>query len=101
MAAYDARKLAARSAGRPAVYEFSSATGANQNTNVAVTDRKGQNIQAEDMLMNVFDTSTSPWTDDVAQYSVTSPGNIQNTVDNDNVAHTLLVIWLKRRPGLG
>lgn len=101
MAKFDFRLLASRAAGRPVVPEYTAVTGAAQNTNVAVNDRQGQAIQTEDMLANVFDTSTSPWTDLVAKFTVTSAGNIQNTTDASGSGHTLLVIWFKRRPGLG
>lgn len=101
MAKFDYRLLASRAAGRPPVPEYTSVTGAAQNTNVAVNDRQAQAIQPEDMLANVFDTSTTPWTDLVAKFSVTSAGNIQNTVDATGNTHTLLVVWFKRRIGLG
>jgi hypothetical protein len=101
MAKFDMRLLAARAAGRPIVPEFTSVTGAAQNTNVAVNDRQGQGIQPEDMLANVFDTSTAPWTDITSKFTVTSAGNIQNTTDSTGSAHTLFIVWYKRRPGLG
>lgn len=95
MAPYDARKAGRQNAGRPPSLEFTSVTGAAQNTNVAVVDRLGNNIFGEDMILNVFDTSTSPWTDARAKYNVTSAGNIQNNTDGTNSGHTLLVVWLK------
>lgn len=101
MAKFDYRLLASRAAGRPVVPEYTSVTGAAQNSNVAVNDRQGVGIQGEDMLANVFDTSTSPWTDLVAKFQAFNGGNIQNTVDSSGSGHTLLVVWFKRRVGLG
>lgn len=99
MAPFDARRLAARAAGRPLVPEYSSVTGAGAATNVALTDRTGSNVNVEDMILNVFDTSTAPWSDITSKFSVTSSGNIQSS-DGTGNTHTLFVIWLKARPGL-
>lgn len=95
MASYDARKAGRQNAGRPPSLEFTSVTGAAQNTNVAVADRLANSIFGEDMILNVFDTSTSPWTDLRAKFNVTSTGNIQNNTDSSGSGHTLLVVWLK------
>jgi hypothetical protein len=100
MAGFDYRRLAQRAAGRPVVPEYTSVTGVATSATVALTDRKGQEIVGEDMVANVFDTSTSPWTDISAKFTI-NPGNGLTSTDGTGNGHTLLVVWYKFRPGLG
>lgn len=93
MAKYDIKRSSARASGRPLIPEFTIATGANINTNIAVSG-----INKEDGLLAVLREVAGVLTDDlVAEAKVTSTGNIQVTSTNAT-GNKLLVIWLKVRP---
>ena len=75
-------------------------TGPASAGTVALNDRHSQSVQGEDMIANVFDTSTTPWTDITSKFTI-SPGSGITSTDGTGSGHTLLVIWFKRRIGLG
>jgi hypothetical protein len=72
--------------------KISTVTGAAADTNMAVA-----NITTDCELLSVLsidwdDDTATHLTDDTAQASITSAGNIQSSTNNSG--HAMLVIWL-------
>lgn len=84
MAAPTIRKWAARFQGRTPILKASVGTGANANTNIAITG-----IHTDDVIVAAIEfTSGVP---SIVPATVTSAGNIQST--SSTSGNTVLVLW--------
>lgn len=87
MAKGNLSKLAARASGKPRELKFNVVSGANANTNIAISG-----IKRNSLLVTVIEIpASSAVTDRTATTSVTSDGNIQCTAST--AGNQLLVVW--------
>jgi hypothetical protein len=92
------QRFARAAAGRPPIIRVSFATGVAANTNIAVSG-----IKLNDKLIAVLllsgtqaASSLSITSDEIATTSITSAGNIQDTLaTNSNAFNQVLVVWLQ------
>jgi len=77
-------------------FGFALVDGDSANTDIAVVDKLGDNIDADDALFAVIEktASTGAVVDRTATSSITSDGNIQCTADTSG--DQLIVAWMSR-----
>jgi len=77
-------------------FGFALVDGDSANTDIAVADKDGNNIDTEDALFAVLEktASTGAVVDRTATSSITSDGNIQCTAATDG--DQLIVMWMSR-----
>jgi len=94
MAGTKQRKYRSRWQGGGVSFHWAKGAGANINTNIAIADGNSVGIQmGDEIIMAVHRTAGVFTTDLLAQISITSAGNVQNTT-TDTTGDEVEVMWL-------